>query len=150
MPTTGALALLDPSTRLPQRLRARREAAGLTQTDAAARVGVTLRTWQRWEAGETRGALGHLPAMAKALGTTPEELLGLGDATATTPRGNEELALDERLRRIEETQAAILAALQGLEGTLRDPEAVLREADALLEAERPGTSPPEDGGQGRQ
>ena len=36
----------------PQEILAARKAAGLTQTRAAAMVGVKLRAWQYWEAGE--------------------------------------------------------------------------------------------------
>lgn len=36
----------------PDEVRAAREAAGLTQTQAAQVVHVTLNGWQRWEAGD--------------------------------------------------------------------------------------------------
>lgn len=36
----------------PSEILAARKAAGLTQTQAAKLVGVTLRAWQYWEAGE--------------------------------------------------------------------------------------------------
>lgn len=36
----------------PDEIRAGREAAGLTQSAAAALVHANLRSWQRWEAGE--------------------------------------------------------------------------------------------------
>ncbi len=38
----------------PAEIRATRESAGLTQSQAAALVCVTLRNWQQWEAGERR------------------------------------------------------------------------------------------------
>jgi len=38
----------------PAEVRAAREAAGLTQTEAAAAIYSTLRTWQDWEAGKAR------------------------------------------------------------------------------------------------
>jgi len=38
----------------PATIRAAREAAGLTQTQAAAIVHGTLRAWQEWEAGNRR------------------------------------------------------------------------------------------------
>lgn len=38
----------------PAEVRAAREAAGLTQTEAAAVIHSTLRTWQDWEAGKAR------------------------------------------------------------------------------------------------
>ncbi len=36
----------------PKQVRALRERLGLTQTQAAEKVGVTLRAWQSWEAGD--------------------------------------------------------------------------------------------------
>lgn len=38
----------------PAQIRAARVAAGLTQTEAAALIYATLRTWQDWEAGKRR------------------------------------------------------------------------------------------------
>lgn len=38
----------------PSDIRAAREAAGLTQTEAAAMLHTTCRTWQQWEAGDRR------------------------------------------------------------------------------------------------
>jgi len=38
----------------PQEVRAAREAAGLSQTEAAALIHCTLRGWQEWEAGNRR------------------------------------------------------------------------------------------------
>ena len=39
---------------LPAQIRRAREAAGLTQTQAAALIYCTLRGWQDWEAGARR------------------------------------------------------------------------------------------------
>lgn len=125
----------SPADRLSARLRARRKALGITQDDAARRVGVKLRTWQRWEKGDTRASLTLLPDLAKALETTPEELLGVG-SSGELPRGLEDMALEDRLAAIERTQAAVLEALRGLQATLADPDAVLRAADELLREER--------------
>lgn len=38
----------------PEEIRAAREAAGLSQTEAAARIYCTLRGWQEWEAGNRK------------------------------------------------------------------------------------------------
>jgi DNA-binding transcriptional regulator YiaG len=38
----------------PKQIRAAREAAGLSQTAAAALVCTTCRAWQQWEAGDRR------------------------------------------------------------------------------------------------
>ena len=107
----------DPAARVPARIRTRRRALGLSQEDAAARTGVTLRTWQRWESGATKGHVVHLPAIADVLETTPEELLGTAGPGAD-PHGLDDLAVGRRLRRIEETQDAILRILDELRGEL--------------------------------
>lgn len=45
----------DPAaTPSPERIRAAREAAGLSQTAAAALIHSGLRAWQEWEAGNRR------------------------------------------------------------------------------------------------
>ena len=46
----------------PSEILAARKAAGLTQTQAATLVGVTLRAWQSWEAGQR-----EMPARAGEL-----------------------------------------------------------------------------------
>ncbi len=38
----------------PDDIRSARKGAGLTQTNAATLVGAALRTWQEWEAGDSR------------------------------------------------------------------------------------------------
>ena len=45
----GDMPIQSPTT---QEIKDAREAAGLTQTEAAAVVNVELRGWQRWEGGE--------------------------------------------------------------------------------------------------
>ena len=40
----------------PEEIRAARQRAGLTQTQAAAMVYATLRTWQAWEGAEGSGS----------------------------------------------------------------------------------------------
>ncbi len=42
------------STPLPAEIRAARQSAGLTQTQAAALIHGTMRAWQEWEAGNRR------------------------------------------------------------------------------------------------
>lgn len=55
MPPHANRSKLNPSPAAnpkPPEIRAARETAGLTQTQAAGLVYVTLNGWQRWEAGE--------------------------------------------------------------------------------------------------
>lgn len=46
------------TTPTPIQIRASRELAGLTQTEAATLIYSKLRTWQSWESGETAMHLG--------------------------------------------------------------------------------------------
>jgi DNA-binding transcriptional regulator YiaG len=57
----------------PDEIRATRERLGLTQTEAAQRLGVSENTWARWE----RGELGIHPARERDL-----ERLGKGGQPA--------------------------------------------------------------------
>lgn len=43
--------LINPT---PEEIRAARQAAGLTQTQAGALLHTTVRTWQQWEAGDRK------------------------------------------------------------------------------------------------
>ncbi len=44
----------DTANPLPEEILAARQAAGLTQTEAASLVCGSLRAWQQWEAGDRR------------------------------------------------------------------------------------------------
>lgn len=54
------LVVKKRKTTFGQRLLALRHRLGLTQTEAAEKVGVTLRAWQSWEHGHRRTNKGHL------------------------------------------------------------------------------------------
>jgi transcriptional regulator with XRE-family HTH domain len=56
-----------------------RELAGLTQAAFAERMGVPLRTVQNWEQGHREPRLETFPAIAEALGVTPDRLIATGD-----------------------------------------------------------------------
>lgn len=60
---------------LAKRLVMRRQQAGLSQTDLAARAGVTPQAVQQWEAGKTMPRGKRMSALASALGCSPEWLL---------------------------------------------------------------------------
>lgn len=51
---------------IPDRLRELREQNALSQEDAASRVGITLRQWQRWETGESEPYKRNLLRLASA------------------------------------------------------------------------------------
>ena len=65
-----------PEGRIAQRMKQARLAAGISQEEAGRRLEITLRTYARWERGETLGFMGHVAEIAKALETTPDAILG--------------------------------------------------------------------------
>lgn len=59
--------------RFAARLRELRQAAGLTQKEAAERLGFPQAVISRWETGERSPTLKQLPAIAKIYGDIPAE-----------------------------------------------------------------------------
>jgi transcriptional regulator with XRE-family HTH domain len=72
-----------------ENLRALRERAGLTQTKAAARVGVPFRSYQNWETGSRQPRLEILGALARAFDVTIDQLVSESPIVppAQRPRG---------------------------------------------------------------
>lgn len=104
------------------RIHDARKLAGLTQGEAAEKVGTTGRTWQRWEGGEVGGALRHLDAIAQALGTTREGLLAREGETGE----------EERLETLEARVADLTATVERLTRLLTAREELDRAAAELL------------------
>ena len=97
-----------PERRILQRMKTIRKRKGLSQEEIGRRLGVTLRTYARWERGESSGYVGHINEIAKALECTPDDILG-GDQPIGTPTVEElsaklDLALDELKRLREDLQ----------------------------------------------
>lgn len=65
-----------PEERIAGRMRSARKRLGISQEEAAHRLDVSLRTYARWERGESLGFLGRLDEIAKALGASEADLLG--------------------------------------------------------------------------
>ena len=72
-----------------ERFKRLREAAGLSQSEAAAKAGLPFGTLRNWEGGRREPLLSAAAKLAVALGCTLEELAGI-DAPAQPPkrRGN--------------------------------------------------------------
>lgn len=71
-------------------IQATRQAAGLTQEQLAAEVGVSRQTVAKWESGETSPDLEHAAALADALGCTVDALANFdsaGTGLGAPPRG---------------------------------------------------------------
>lgn len=68
-------------------LREGRRREGLTQEQAARRVGRSIRTWQRWEAGHNRIPLSALLDVARLLALTVEAIVrAIGKDRPRDPR----------------------------------------------------------------
>lgn len=65
----------DLSTIFGKRLRSAREAAGLTQLQAAVKLGCTPNSISHWERGVTRVAVVDLLNLAKVYDVTPASML---------------------------------------------------------------------------
>jgi transcriptional regulator with XRE-family HTH domain len=60
---------------ISERIRLHRRVAKLTQADAAHRLGVATKTYERWERGESLGYLSRLDELAMLFGVTIDALL---------------------------------------------------------------------------
>lgn len=65
-----------PEERIAGRMRNARRQLGISQEEAGHRLGVSLRTYARWERGESLGFIGHLDEIAPMLETSEADLLG--------------------------------------------------------------------------
>ncbi|MGH6957767.1 MAG: helix-turn-helix domain-containing protein, partial [Caulobacteraceae bacterium] len=72
---------LDPR-KIGDALRKLREAAGLTQEEAALKIGSTQQTWQRYESGRSAALLrfDRLSMIANAVSSTASAIMTLADA----------------------------------------------------------------------
>jgi transcriptional regulator with XRE-family HTH domain len=95
-----------PEARIAARMREAREninGGGISQEEMGRRLGITLRTYARWERGESFGYLTRLGEIAKALETTEGNLLG-GEDPLTAQPTVEDLStkMDQILARLDE------------------------------------------------
>lgn len=76
-------------------IRKYREAAGLTKSDLAKKMRVSLPTVSRWEAGTDYPAAARLPALARALDCSIDDLFA--DESFVRPRPGHDLIVSDRL-----------------------------------------------------
>jgi transcriptional regulator with XRE-family HTH domain len=76
-----------------ERLKALRQAAGLTQEDLATRVGVSYQMVQKIEKGASRISAGRLQQFAAIIGCTGSDILGEGAGTGIPEMHREHLDL---------------------------------------------------------
>lgn len=102
-----------------QRLAAIRKSRGLTQAELGAAVGVSNRVIAYYEQDDAQPPGAMLVDLARALGVTTDEMLGVKPSKGLSDPKTARLV--KRLRRIEELPAA-------------DQRAVLKVLDAMLES----------------
>jgi transcriptional regulator with XRE-family HTH domain len=96
--------LATEQTKVGERLARLREAHALTQEAAAARAGVTLRAWQRWESGASEPYARNIARISEEFEIPLHELVGDGPSPEPS-----------QLDRIEQKLDLILNQLQGQE-----------------------------------
>ncbi|QPI44084.1 MULTISPECIES: helix-turn-helix domain-containing protein [Pectobacterium] len=74
-------------TELGKRITALRKEAGMTQTQVAQALNVSQQAVQAWEAGRRRIQISILPAVARVLSVSLEDLLGKEAEKAARKRG---------------------------------------------------------------
>lgn len=104
-----------------ERLARLRKAAGYTQKELGEEVGTSQRMLAYYEAQTEHPPTKLMPALAKALGVSADELLGL--AAGRARRAAPDSRLDRRLRAVQQLPAA-------------EKRQVLAFIDALLDRER--------------
>lgn len=66
-----------PRSELAETIRSARRQRKLTQKQASQEAGVSLRTWERWEAGHSRITLKDIERVADVLGLVLPFLMGV-------------------------------------------------------------------------
>ncbi|MBQ4431073.1 MAG: helix-turn-helix domain-containing protein [Synergistaceae bacterium] len=75
-------------------IRRVRKNAGFTQIELAAKMGISIATLRRWEAGETTPTGSRMMELAELLGVSPEEIVGEDEQSKRAGRAY--LPADER------------------------------------------------------
>ena len=112
------MAERDRGRSLGERLEELRRSHGLTQEQAAPKVGISLRQWQRWETGESEPTASNLARIAQAFGIAVSELLGLSGEPFQMDRI--EGKLDDLIDRL--VAAGVLRAVDQDESQEQPPE----------------------------
>ena len=112
-----------------RRIKAKRQAAGLSQAELAARIGIRQPTYRDIEGGRIKLTLERLGEIATALGTSAESLItGTSSTDATYVvgpdvvgdlRGILQQELDDKLEASENRVIAKLLKILGVKGSAR-------------------------------
>jgi len=95
--------------KVSERLRELRERQGLSQEDAARRVGITHRQWQRWESGDSMPYPRSLDMVASSFGISVAEFFDPPEHAAVdvSQLDRIEEKLDEAISRLRALEAAV-------------------------------------------
>lgn len=97
-----------PRTDFGARLNEARQRAGLSQAELAATVGVERRVMAHWERRSVTLRPEQLVALATALGTTTDELLGVKPARVSGPTGRVRQVFEQVSRLPRKQQAKVV------------------------------------------
>ena len=124
--------------KVSERLRELRERNGLSQEDAARKVGITHRQWQRWESGDSMPYPRSLDMVASTFGISVAEFFDPPEPTVD----------QSQLDRIEGKLDQLLALVGGVdvEATV---ETIVSEVRALATSDQPAADPPAGGSKRR-
>ncbi|WP_304459124.1 helix-turn-helix domain-containing protein [Alicyclobacillus sendaiensis] len=75
-------------SKLPERLIELRTQRNLKQRDLAEFLGIALRSWQRYEAGEREPTVDQLMELARFFGVSLDYMVGLTDDPTPPPRAS--------------------------------------------------------------
>ena len=102
---------------LPNALRRFRKKYNLTQKQVSSRIGINIRLYQKYEAGEVDPGASVITAVAEAFNVSADYLLGLGETQDTNESFllNIYRNLDEGSRRTLTDMANFLNMKQGFE-----------------------------------
>lgn len=116
---------------LGARLRDRRTELGLTQREAAERIGVSKRGYLAWERAESNITAGHLDALLEVLDIS-EDWIRAGSAWDAIPEAGPAHLIGEVHALLVDPPASsdafVVAALRDIQGRLERVEAALRPA----------------------
>lgn len=129
---------------LGRRIAAHRAQRGWTQEDAAQRVGVTYRAYQRWENGDSMPYARNLHRLADAFGVSPDTFLAITtEQPRNGARGDEVVSQGELLDRLDQIERKLNLVLLTLGvAPLSVEEAARSATEAIRSAEQ---EPPAEG-----
>jgi transcriptional regulator with XRE-family HTH domain len=123
-----------------QRLSQLREQHELTQEQAAQKVGITVRQWQRWEDGTSMPHARNLKLTADAFGVRVEDFFDEEEIGRIKGGVNGELDLRREIRELHRKLDILIEGL-GLKPTTLEPTQEATEVVAAIERQHAETAP---------